>query len=86
MRAPILSTCTAQFCPARISPGYEGTDNMFYFFYKTIFHRNNEKDDIRSAYIYFNFIHKTVNYHNLETANHIAHFIFVFHSAMKAHL
>ena len=43
------------------SPGYEGTENMFYFFYKIIIFRlNKEKDDIRSAYVYFNFFHKTV--------------------------
>ena len=47
----------------RFSPG---TDNMFYFFYKTIFRLNKEKDDIRSAYVYFNFIHETINSHNLE--------------------
>ena len=59
---------------------------MFYFFYKTIFCRNKEKDDIRSAYVYFNFIHKAVNSHNLEAANHIAHVIFILHSAIKTHL
>ena len=41
-------------------------DNMFYFFYKIIFRLNKEKDDIRNAYVYFNFIHKTVTSHNLE--------------------
>ena len=40
---------------------------MFYFFYKiNIFRLNIEKDDIRCAYAYFNFIHETVNSHNLE--------------------
>ena len=34
----------------RFSPGYEGTENMFYFFYKIIiFCFNKEKDFIRSA-------------------------------------
>ena len=52
----------------RFSPGYEGTENMFYFFYKIIIFRiNKEKDNIRSAYDFF---HETVNSHNLETANH----------------
>ena len=58
---------------------------MFYFFYKIIIFRLKEKDNIRSARVYFNFFHETVNSHNLETANHIAHVIFVFHSAMKTH-
>ena len=47
-----------RFSPARefsqtlpsFSPGYEGTENMFYFFYKIIFRLNKKKDDIRSAY------------------------------------
>ena len=59
----------------RFSPGYEGSINMF--------HRDEEKDDIQSAYVYFNFFHENVNSHNLETANHIADVIFVHHSAMK---
>ena len=47
---------------------------MFYFFYKIIIFRlNKEKDDIPSVYVYFNFFHKTVNSHNFETVNHIAH-------------
>ena len=71
----------------RFPPGYEGTENMFYFFYKiNIFRLNKEKDDIRSTYIYFNFFHETVTSHNLETANHIAHAIFVLHSAIKTRL
>ena len=43
-------------------------------------------DDIQSAYVYFNFFHETLNSHNLETVRHIAHVIFVLHSAMKTHL
>ena len=61
---------------------------MFYFVYEIIsFCLDKEKDDrdVRSAYVYFKFFHETVNSHNLETANHIAHVIFVFHSAMKTH-
>ena len=62
----------------RFSPDYEGAEKMFYFFYKIIiFHLNKKKDDIRSAYVYFDFFHETVNSHNLETANHTAHIIFV---------
>ena len=41
---------------------------MFYFFYNIIYRRNKEKDDIRSADVSFNFIHETVNSHNLEAA------------------
>ena len=64
-------------------PGYEGTEKMFYFFYKIISILKKEKDDIRSAYVYFNFSHETVNFHVLETANHIAHVIFVLRSACR---
>ena len=36
---------------------YEGTENMFYFFYKIIiFQLNKEKDDIQSAAQMYNFI------------------------------
>ena len=52
--------------------------NMFYFFSKIIIFRlNEEKDDVRSAYAYFDFFHETENSHNLKTANHIAYVIFV---------
>ena len=52
----------------RFSPGYEGTDNMFIFFYKIIIFRLTiEKDDIQSAYAYFNFFPEPVNSHNLMT-------------------
>ena len=44
---------------SRFSPGYEGTEIMFYFFYKIIiFHLNKKKDGIRSTYVYFNFFMK----------------------------
>ena len=46
-----------------------------------IFRPNKEKDNIGSAYLHFNFFHETVNSHNLEIANHIAHVIFVLHGA-----
>ena len=36
--------------------------------------------------LYSNVFHKTVNFHNLETVNHIAHIIFVLLNAMKTHL
>ena len=53
---------------SRFSPGYEGTENMFYFFYEMIiFCFNKEKDDIRSEYEYLKFFHETVTSHNLET-------------------
>ena len=43
----------------RFSPGYENTDNMFYFFNKIIIFRlNKEKDDLWNMYVYFNFIQK----------------------------
>ena len=59
----------------------------FYLFQKIIISRlNKKKYDIRNAYVHFNFFHETVNSHNLETANHIAHIIFVFPSAMKTQL
>ena len=39
----------------KFSPGYEGTENMFYFFYKIIIFRlTKEKDDIR--YVNFDFL------------------------------
>ena len=50
------------------------------------FRLHKEKDDIRSAYVCFNFFHETINSYHLETANHIAPFIFVLHSAVKTHL
>ena len=50
------------------------------------FRRNKEKDDIRSAYVYFNVFHETVNSHILKADNYISHVIFVLHSAMKTHL
>ena len=57
----------------RFSPGYEGTDNMFYFFYKIIIFRlNKEKYEAR-----------TENFQILKTANHIAQVIFVLHSACR---
>ena len=44
---------------------------MFYFIYKIIiFSLNKEKDDMQGA---------TVNSHNLEKVNHIAHVIFFLH-------
>ena len=53
---------------ARFSPGYEGTDNMFYFFYKIIIvYFNKEKNFIRCAYVYLHFFPETVTSHNLET-------------------
>ena len=52
---------------------------MFYFFYKIIiFIVNNEKVDIRNAYWEFLTTRRQLN--------HIAHAIFVLHSAMKTHL
>ena len=49
---------------------------MFFLFYIIIiFHHNKDKDDIRSAYVYFNFFHETVNSNDLETANNcLRHF------------
>ena len=59
---------------------------MFYFFYEIIIYHLNKKrklDDIRSTYAYFNFFNKTVNSHNLETANQVAQVVFLLHNAMK---
>ena len=68
----------------RFSPGYEGTENMFYFFYKTIiFLLNKEK----GACVWFNLFSWNSKFVQLgDRTNHIAHVIFVLHSAMKAHL
>ena len=45
----------------RFSTGYGDTENMFSLFYKIIIFRlNKEKDDILSAYVFFNFFHETV--------------------------
>ena len=71
----------------RFSPGYGGTENMFYFFYKIIiFSLDKEKDDIWSVCVYLSFFHETVNSYNLETANHIAYIISVLPNAKKTHL
>ena len=52
------SRAAIRFSPARefsqtlprFSPGYEGTENVFYFFYKIIIFRlTKEKDDIYEA-------------------------------------
>ena len=81
--------CNRRFSPARefsqtlprIFTGYEGTNNMFYFFYEIIIFRlNKEKDYIRSAYVYLNFFHKTVTSCNLETEPNI---FLVLHSAIN---
>ena len=42
-------------------------ENVNFFYKIIIFCLNKEKDDIRSAYVYFNFIHETVNSNNSET-------------------
>ena len=57
-------------------------------FYKIIiFCFNKKKDFIRSAYVYLNFFHETVNFSQLgDRGNHNAHVIFVLHSTMKTHL
>ena len=71
----------------RFSPGYEVTENMFYFFYKIIIFRSSkEKDYIRSAYVYLKFFHETVPSYNLETEPTMLYVIFVLYSAMKRHL
>ena len=71
----------------RFSLGFEGTENIIYFFYKFIIFRvNKKKDDIRSKYLYFDFFHETVNSHNLEGANNFVYVIFVLHSVMKTQI
>ena len=70
------------------SPGYESTKNVLSLLYNYKL-ANKEKDDnnlYAKRYVYFNFFHETVNSYNLETANRIAHVIFVLHSAMKTQL
>ena len=44
---------------------YEGTENMFYFFYKIILFRLNKKEDVRSAYVHFHFFHETEDTQNM---------------------
>ena len=56
------------------------------FFSKIIFGLNKEKGDIWSVYVYFNFFHEIVNSHNLETANNIAHVVFVLYISIKTHM
>ena len=49
----------------RFSLGYEGTENMFYFFYNLLIAvHNREKDDMQSVYLCFNVFHENVNSHN----------------------
>ena len=48
---------------------YEGTENMFYFFYKT----KKKKTDKACIYTITKFFQETVNSHSLETINHIAY-------------
>ena len=45
-----------------------------------------ERRYTKRIYLYFNFFFDTVNSHSLETANHIAHIIFLLYSVMKTHL
>ena len=63
----LLSNSPKRF--THFSPGYEGTENAFYFFCKIIILRfNKEKDCIQSAYdVYLNFFHETITSHDLET-------------------
>ena len=56
----------------------------FISFIKLLFSNLTKRKTIYEARI--NFIHETVNSHNLETANHIAYVILTLHSAMKTHL
>ena len=61
----------------RFSPGCEGTDTMFYFFYKIIIFRfSKEKDYIRRAYVYLNFFHEILG----DRGNDSTHVIFLLHS------
>ena len=61
------------------STGYEGTDNMFYFFFiKLLFSMLTKRKTIYKAHeciLYF--FHETVNSIYFQTANHIAQIIFV---------
>ena len=67
----------------RFLQGYEGTENMFYFFMKLFFSVLTKRKAIYVAYIFYftDFFHETVNSQNLETT-----IIFVLHGAMKTHL
>ena len=58
----------------RFSPGYDGRENMFYFFYKIItFWLYKKKDDILNVFVQFCFFYESVNSYNLETVRYIAH-------------
>ena len=63
-----------KFSQTRFSTGYGGKD-MFYSFIKLSFSLLTKRKTIYETRI--------VNSHNSKTVNHIAHAIFVFHSAMK---
>ena len=82
-----LETQSRVFTCSRIFTNfaYEGTENMFYFFYKiSIFRLNKEKDDIRSKRVFIlQFLSRNCNFSQLgDRAKHIAHVIFVLHSAI----
>ena len=60
----------------------------FIYFIKLLFSVLTKKKTIYEIriHVYFNFFHKTVSSHNMETEQTILHVIFVLHSAMKTHL
>ena len=70
------------------APGYEGTVNVFYSFYKNCYLRyNKDKDKTRSAYLYiFIYFMKLSVLTTWREPNHVVHFIFVIYSAMKIQL
>ena len=71
---------------SRFSPGYEGTTNMFYFFWKILLCYLAKRKTIYEGRVLF--LSWTVDSYNLETAYRIAHVIFVlcFRIPMKTHL
>ena len=68
----------------RFSSAYEGTENCFISFMKLVFFFLTKRKTIYEARTYTLISsHKTVNSHNLEIANHIAHIIFLLHLRNK---
>ena len=77
-----------KLCMPKFSPGYEGTENMFWFFYQIIIFRlNKKKDDIQRGYVKSCLIHETVNFSTWRQPTIIiAQSIFMLHSTIKTQL
>mgnify|MGYP001794243897 CR=1 FL=1 len=72
-------------CSPRFLPDYEGTENMFNFLNKIIIFQRERR--YTKCICILNFLSWNCNFSQLgDRANHIAHVIFMLHSAMKTHL